>query len=131
MQYEKKIYLSARGLTKIFGLGRHKTVAVDHVDIDLYAGEVVSIVGESGSGKTTLAKMLLGLTNQTEGRFTSRGKSGDIRSQKRNRNTGRIFRQYFRIRSPHITFSIRSMLCFWIVFTCAAVESSRMRKKWS
>ena len=83
MQYEKKIYLSARGLTKIFGLGRHKTVAVDHVDIDLYAGEVVSIVGESGSGKTTLAKMLLGLTNQTEGEVYFQGQKRDIRSQKK------------------------------------------------
>ena len=63
---QQTICLSAKGLTKVFGLGRHKTVAVDHVDLDLYEGEVVSIVGESGVGKTTLAKMLLGLINETE-----------------------------------------------------------------
>jgi peptide/nickel transport system ATP-binding protein len=51
----KKICLSAVGLTKVFGFGSQKTLAVDHVDMDLYEGEVVSIVGESGSGKTTLA----------------------------------------------------------------------------
>ena len=53
--------LSGRGVTKTFGLGEKKTVAVDHVDFDFHEGEFVSIVGESGSGKTTLSKMLLGL----------------------------------------------------------------------
>ncbi len=62
---KKEICLSAKGLTKVFGFGSQKTVAVDHVDIDFYEGEVVSIVGESGSGKTTLAKMLLGLISAT------------------------------------------------------------------
>lgn len=44
--------LSGRGVTKIFGLGEKRTVAVDHVDFDFHEGEFVSIVGESGSGKT-------------------------------------------------------------------------------
>ena len=60
---EKKICLSTTGLTKIFGFGRTRTLAVDNVNMNLYEGEVVSIVGESGSGKTTLAKILLGLIN--------------------------------------------------------------------
>ena len=67
MNEERTLCLSARGLTKVFGLGRQRTIAVDHVDLDLYEGDVVSIVGESGSGKTTLAKMLLGLISETEG----------------------------------------------------------------
>jgi peptide/nickel transport system ATP-binding protein len=75
---ERPICLSARGLTKVFGGGRSKTVAVDHVDIDFYAGEVVSIVGESGSGKTTLAKMLLGLLSPTDGEIYFQGKPRDI-----------------------------------------------------
>ncbi len=53
MNLERKVCLSTTGLTKVFGVGRQKTVAVDHVDLNLYEGEVVSIVGESGSGKTT------------------------------------------------------------------------------
>jgi peptide/nickel transport system ATP-binding protein len=85
MPLEKKLYLSAKGLTKVFGFGRTKTVAVDHVDIDLYEGEVISIVGESGSGKTTLAKMLLGLINTTEGEIYFQGKKRDIRTQKKRR----------------------------------------------
>jgi peptide/nickel transport system ATP-binding protein len=80
---DKKICLSASGLTKVFGFGRTKTLAVDHVDINLYAGEVVSIVGESGSGKTTLAKMLLGLTSITEGDIYFQGVKRDISTHKK------------------------------------------------
>jgi peptide/nickel transport system ATP-binding protein len=83
MPAEKKLYLSASGLTKVFGLGRQKTVAVDHVDLSLYEGEVVSIVGESGSGKTTLAKMLLGLISTTEGEIYFQGKKRDISTHRK------------------------------------------------
>ena len=83
MPDEKKICLSTVGLTKVFGVGSHKTLAVDHVDMNLYEGEVVSIVGESGSGKTTLAKMLLGLINSTEGEVYFQGKKRDIGSQRK------------------------------------------------
>lgn len=83
MPIEKRLCLNASGLTKVFGLGRQKTVAVDHVDLNLYEGEVISIVGESGSGKTTLAKMLLGLISVTEGEIFFQGKKRDIRNQKK------------------------------------------------
>jgi peptide/nickel transport system ATP-binding protein len=83
MSYEKKACLSGSGLTKVFGFGRQKTLAVDHVDFNFYEGEVVSIVGESGSGKTTLAKMLLGLISTTEGEIYFQGKKRDIRTQKK------------------------------------------------
>lgn len=77
---EKPLCLSGRGVTKVFGLGDKKTVAVDHVDFDFHEGEFVSIVGESGSGKTTLSKMLLGLLNQSEGEILFQGKPRDISS---------------------------------------------------
>ena len=80
---ERKSCLSGKGLTKIFGFGRTRTVAVDHVDFDFKEGEVISIVGESGSGKTTLAKMLLGLINQTEGDIYFQGEKRDISSHRK------------------------------------------------
>jgi peptide/nickel transport system ATP-binding protein len=83
MSAEKSLCLSTVGLTKVFGFGGKKTVAVDHVDLKLYEGEVVSIVGESGSGKTTLAKMLLGLVNPTEGDIYFQGIKRDISSHKK------------------------------------------------
>jgi len=83
MSDEKKLCLSTSGLTKVFGFGRQKTVAVDHVDLNLFEGEVVSLVGESGSGKTTLAKMLLGLINETEGEIYFQGKKRDISTHRK------------------------------------------------
>ncbi len=91
--------LSGSGLTKVFGLGRQKTVAVDHVDFDFHEGEIISIVGESGSGKTTLAKMLLGLISPTEGDVYFQGQKRDISSQKKKqeywKNTQAIFQDPF------------------------------------
>lgn len=83
MNEARSICMSAKGLTKVFGFGRQKTTAVDHVDIDLYEGEVVSIVGESGSGKTTLSKLLLGLLNPTEGEIYFQGNLRDISTAKK------------------------------------------------
>lgn len=106
MNEQPTICLSAKGLTKVFGLGRQKTVAVDHVDLDLYEGEVVSIVGESGSGKTTLAKMLLGLINETEGEIYFQGTKRDISSHRKKReywkNIQAIFQDPF---SSYNTFN--------------------------
>ena len=78
MPEDKKLCLSGKNVTKIFGFGRTRTLAVDHVDFEFYEGEIASIVGESGSGKTTLAKMLLGLTSVTEGEISFLGQKRDI-----------------------------------------------------
>lgn len=85
MANNQELYLSGKGVTKIFGFGRQRTVAVDHVDFAFHKGEIVSIVGESGSGKTTLAKMLLGLISTTEGEIYFQGQKRDIRSGKKKR----------------------------------------------
>src|SRR5271163_3137843 len=60
----EEVVISAQGLTKRYGA----TVAVDHIDLDVRAGEIVGILGPNGSGKTTTILMLLGLTEPSEGR---------------------------------------------------------------
>jgi peptide/nickel transport system ATP-binding protein len=99
MNDERKVCLSGTGLTKIFGFGRQRTVAVDKVDLDLCVGEVISIVGESGSGKTTLAKLILGLINLTEGEIYFQGQPRDIRTHKKRKeywkNVQAIFQDPF------------------------------------
>lgn len=77
--------LTGRGVTKVFGFGDKKTVAVDHVDFNFREGEFVSIVGESGSGKTTLSKMLLGLISVSEGEVDFMGKPRDISTNAKKR----------------------------------------------
>ena len=96
--------LSGRGLTKIFGSGLTRTVAVDHVDFDFHEGEVISIVGESGSGKTTLAKMLLGLISPTEGQIFFEGQERDIRTQKKKREYWQNIQAIFQ--DPYSSYNI-------------------------
>ncbi|TCC24601.1 ABC transporter ATP-binding protein [Kribbella speibonae] len=46
--------LEVRDLTVEYDTGDRPVVAVDHVDLDVHAGEFVGVVGESGCGKSTL-----------------------------------------------------------------------------
>jgi ABC-2 type transport system ATP-binding protein len=57
------IVIRAEGLTKRYGI----KVAVDHIDLEVRAGEIVGILGPNGSGKTTTILMLLGLTEPSGG----------------------------------------------------------------
>ena len=61
-----------RGLTKIYGTGAAEVRALDGVDLDLYAGELVVLLGPSGSGKTTLLNNLGGLDVPTSGELSYR-----------------------------------------------------------
>ena len=96
--------LSGRGVTKVFGLGDKKTVAVDHVDFDFHEGEFVSIVGESGSGKTTLSKMLLGLLNVSEGEILFQGQPRDISSGRKKREYWKGIQAIFQ--DPFSSFNV-------------------------
>ena len=49
--------ISARGLTKRYG----RTVAVDHIDLDIPPGRIVGLIGPNGAGKTSALKAILGL----------------------------------------------------------------------
>jgi peptide/nickel transport system ATP-binding protein len=104
MPDERNVCLRTSGLTKVFGVGRQRCVAVDHVDMELYEGGIVSIVGESGSGKTTLAKMLLGLLNPTEGEVYFQGKKRDIRTQRKRREYWRNIQAIFQ--DPYCSYNI-------------------------
>ena len=57
----------ADGLTKIYGEGNTRVVALDHVDIGFEAGKLTAIMGPSGSGKSTLLHCMAGLDSVSGG----------------------------------------------------------------
>lgn len=64
-----ELLVSLRGLSCHFPASEPgcKLAAVDAVDLDIHAGEILGLVGESGSGKSTLGRMLAGLQRPSAG----------------------------------------------------------------
>lgn len=61
--------LQTENLTKIYGDGVNKVIALDNVNIEIEQEEFVAIIGKSGSGKSTLLHMLGGLDKPTSGKI--------------------------------------------------------------
>ncbi|MDB5876127.1 MAG: hypothetical protein JWQ07_5569, partial [Ramlibacter sp.] len=60
--------LQARGLVKRFG----GVTAVDHISLDIHAGEVLAVIGPNGAGKSTLVNLLSGNLLPTSGTVSIR-----------------------------------------------------------
>ena len=75
---EKRLALQMRGITKRFG----PVTANNHVDLDVYQGEILAILGENGCGKTTLMNMIAGIYYPDEGQILIGGQEVLIRSPK-------------------------------------------------
>ncbi len=91
--------LEVKDLTKEYGQGDSKVVALDHVSFCVERGEFVAIVGASGSGKSTLMNMIGGIDNPTSGEVIIEGKnigglSEDELAIFRRRNLGMIYQFY-------------------------------------
>ena len=75
---EKELALQMRGITKRFG----PVLANNHVDLEVYRGEILAVLGENGCGKTTLMNMLAGIYFPDEGHILIQGQEVVIRSPK-------------------------------------------------
>ena len=72
MDGEKEgLLLDLRSISKAFGGAK----ALDRVDFQLRAGEVLGLVGENGAGKSTLMKILAGVHTRYEGEMWLRGQA--------------------------------------------------------
>lgn len=65
-----KLILSLRNIGKQFGA----VTALEDIELDVHAGEVVALVGDNGAGKSTLVKVLAGVHQPTSGTIEYLGK---------------------------------------------------------
>jgi ABC-type uncharacterized transport system ATPase subunit len=76
---EGEVLLEGKGICKGFP-GVWEYLILDHVDIDIRAGEVHTLLGENGAGKTVLANILSGFYTLTEGQVYVRGQPVTLKS---------------------------------------------------
>lgn len=98
---ENNAVIRVHDLTKELPLGKVTVHALRGVDMDIYAGEMVSVVGPSGSGKSTLLGLIGGLDSPTTGTIEIDGvdithMNEDRLTEIRNEKIGFIF-QFFNL----------------------------------
>ncbi|MDM5219657.1 ABC transporter ATP-binding protein [Peribacillus sp. NJ11] len=88
--------IKMENVQKAFG----KTIAVDHLNLEIKEGEFFTFLGPSGCGKTTTLRMIAGFYYPTKGvvRF---GEKDMTRVPPEKRNTGMVFQNYALF--PHMT----------------------------
>ncbi len=91
--------IEAKELSKIYGAGENKVVALDRASLTIAPGDFISIMGPSGSGKSTLLHLLSGLDRPTSGHLTYDGKDIYTLSDRelsafRRQRIGFIFQQF-------------------------------------
>ncbi len=78
------------GVDKVFsGRDRGQTVALQQIDLDIHAGEFVSLIGPSGCGKSTLLRVIGDLVQPTRGTVGVNGKTAE--QARRDRDYGMVF----------------------------------------
>ncbi len=85
----KGISVRLEGLTKHFG----KVVALQALDLDIRAGEMVAFLGPSGCGKTTTLLMIAGIYQSTAGQIYFSERRVD-HLHPRDRDVGMVFQSY-------------------------------------
>jgi len=109
---ENKPLMSIKGIKKhfpvgsgLFGKKNHFVKAVDGVSLTIYPGETVGLVGESGCGKSTIGRMVVGLTDPTDGDiYFEEKKLSEYKSKKElGKNLQMIFQDSYSSLNPRMT----------------------------
>lgn len=96
---ERAVVISLRGVTKTYFKGDSAVTPLHEVNLDIHAGEFVSLMGPSGSGKSTLLNLVAGIDKPTAGRLAVFGEditdwSEDDLAEWRTRAVGYVFQQF-------------------------------------
>jgi len=103
--------LSVRGLTKRYG----DRVVLEGFDLDVHAGEVVSVLGANGSGKSTMLRCLSGLTKFDAGSVSVAGR--EVRSGEHVPEFAMVFQKIHLVRQlsalENVCAGALGRLSFW------------------
>ena len=69
--------LEVKNVSKIYGEGTAKVVALDNVSLEVRNGDFIAVMGPSGSGKSTLLNIIGGLDSPSNGEVILDGKRID------------------------------------------------------
>ena len=101
MKANGQALIDLKNLNKVYKTDAGDFPALKGINLQIHAGEFVSVIGKSGSGKTTLINMLTGIDRPTEGKIVMGGLSiGDLSEGEmahwRGLNMGVVF-QFFQL----------------------------------
>ena len=113
MRSQTDAYVKLENVSKIYGTGEVKIVAVDGISFEIAKGEFVVIVGPSGAGKTTVLNILGGMDKPTSGKIYVDGRniagySGRQLTSYRREDIGFVFQFYNLV--PNLT-ALENQIC--------------------
>jgi lipoprotein-releasing system ATP-binding protein len=105
MSQQRGMQIRAEGLSKFFNTGLHRIDVLKALDLEIGAGERISVVGHSGSGKSTFLHVLGTLDKPSTGRLWFNGEDAFARPAReidalRNREIGFVF-QFHHLLGDH------------------------------
>lgn len=112
------ILIEAQGLKRHYQRGSETVKAIDGVDLEIRAGEMVSILGPSGSGKTTLIHLLSCLDSPTGGTLIVNQKSvGSLKEDEltlvRRGMLGFVFQKFYLLPTLTVAENVELPLLFY------------------
>ncbi len=107
--------IQVQDVSKEFGKGKNTVAALKDVNIEINAGEFVSIVGPSGCGKSTLLHVMAGLEQPTAGRILLDGVDVTLISERdlpkvRMQKVGFVFQSFLLIEDLTAYENVESVL---------------------
>ena len=109
--------ITLKGISKVYRTKEIETTALDNINLDINAGEFVSIMGPSGCGKSTLLNIMGLLDTPTAGTVeiagtTSAGMSDSALAHFRNEHLGFVFQNCHLIPSLNVYDNIELPLTY-------------------